>query len=72
LILPDLEKYRSELDHQAESLYRNSNFENAARFYEKCEKISQLLVQLEKEEEIPRIEEFRYKKNACMKKLNNE
>jgi hypothetical protein len=72
LILVDLEQYRSELDQRAESLYRESNFENAAQLYEKCEKISQLLVQLEREEEITRIEEFKYKKNACMKKINNE
>ncbi|MFX1291924.1 MAG: DUF2341 domain-containing protein [Promethearchaeota archaeon] len=70
-ILVDLEKYRSDMDKEAESLYKNSYFENAAQLYERCEKISQLLVQLEREEEIRSIEEFRYKKNACMKKFDN-
>jgi hypothetical protein len=71
-LLEDLVRYRTELDHRAESEYRDGDFENAALLYEKCEKISQLLVQLENDEEVRSIEEFRYKKNVCMKKLNKE
>lgn len=71
-LLNNLAQYRFELDHKAEEFYRNNNFKDAADLYENCEKISQLLVQLEREEEINSIEEFRYKKNACLKKLNDE
>ena len=70
--LVDLEKYRFELDQKAGSLFSNRSFEMAAQFYEKCEKTSQLLVQLEREEEITNIEEFRNKKNECLKKINNK
>jgi hypothetical protein len=71
LKLVDLEKYRFELDQKAESLFSNNNFKMAAQFYEKCEKITQLLVQLEREEDITKIEGFRNKKNECLKKINN-
>ncbi|MFX0167245.1 MAG: DUF2341 domain-containing protein [Candidatus Hodarchaeota archaeon] len=67
-ILVDLEKYRSEMEEEAESLYNNSYFENAAQLYEKCEIVSQLFVQLGREKEIAKIEEFRYKKEECLKK----
>ena len=72
LIIANLEQYRTELDQNAESLYRNSNFEHAAQLYEKCENISQLFVQLEREEEVAKIEEFRYKKNECLKRISDE
>jgi len=68
-ILVDLEKYRSEMGQEAESLYNNSYFENAAQLYEKCEIISQLFVQLGREKETAKIEQFRYKKDECLKKI---
>ncbi|MFX1529035.1 MAG: DUF2341 domain-containing protein [Promethearchaeota archaeon] len=71
LKLENLEKYRFELNQNAEVSYSNNFFEEAATLYDKCERISQLLVQLEREEEIAKIEEFRYKKNECLKKINN-
>ncbi len=72
LNLIDLEKYRFELNQKAESLFNNNIFEMAAQLYEKCEKISQLLVQIGRDEDIAKIEEFRYKKNECLKKIINK
>jgi hypothetical protein len=68
----DLENYRFELNQKAESLINNNIFEIAAQLYEKCEIISQLFVQLEKEGEVVNIEKFRYKKEECMKKIQNQ
>ncbi|MFX1463156.1 MAG: hypothetical protein ACFFBF_08890, partial [Promethearchaeota archaeon] len=65
----DLENYRSELNQKAGSLIENNIFEIAAQLYEKCEIISQLFVQLGKEEEISTIEEFKNKKEECLKNL---
>jgi hypothetical protein len=68
----ELERYRFELEHKADLLFNNNNFEMAAQHYEKCEKISVLLVQLEREKEVSIIEEFRYKKDECLKRVNNQ
>ncbi|MFW9902581.1 MAG: hypothetical protein ACFFDY_15040, partial [Candidatus Thorarchaeota archaeon] len=65
----DLENYRYELNQKARLLIEKNIFEIAAQLYEKCEKISQLLVQLGKEEEIGNIEEFKHKKEECLKNL---
>ena len=65
----DLENYRYELNQKARLLIEKNIFEIAVQLYEKCEKISQLLVQLGKEEEIGNIEEFKHKKEECMKNL---
>ncbi|MFW9896856.1 MAG: hypothetical protein ACFFD7_13705, partial [Candidatus Thorarchaeota archaeon] len=70
LELVNLENYRLELNQRAESSFSKSYFEVAATFYDKCERISQLFVQLEREEEIAKIEEFRAKKNECLNKIN--
>jgi hypothetical protein len=69
LNLVDLEQYRSELNQKAESSMKNNIFEIAAQLYEKCENISQLFVQLGREEEIVYIDEFRSKKEECLKKI---
>ncbi|MFX0082890.1 MAG: hypothetical protein ACFE94_14155, partial [Candidatus Hodarchaeota archaeon] len=68
----DLENYRYELNQKAESLIKNNLFEIAAQLYEKCENISQLFVQLEKDGEVANIEKFRYKKEECLKKIQNQ
>ncbi|MHA2394450.1 MAG: DUF2341 domain-containing protein [Promethearchaeota archaeon] len=68
----ELERYRFELEHKADLLFNNNNFEMAAQHYEKCEKISVLLVQLEREKEVSIIEEFRYKKDESLKRVNNQ
>ncbi len=69
-LLEDLEIYRMELNHKAVLSFNNNIFEIAAQLYEKCEKISQLLVQLGRDEDIPKIEEFRHKKNECLKRIS--
>ncbi|MFW9820690.1 MAG: hypothetical protein ACFFE5_13860, partial [Candidatus Thorarchaeota archaeon] len=69
LNLVDLENYRYELNQKALSLIENNIFEIAAQLYEKCENISQLFVQLGKEEEIYNIQEFKHKKEDCLKSL---
>ncbi len=66
----DLETYRFNLNQKAESSFNNNVFKIAAQLYEKCEKISQLLVQLGRDEEIPKIEDFRYKRNECLKRIS--
>jgi hypothetical protein len=65
----DLENYRYELNQKAGSLIENNIFEIAAQLYKKCENISQLFVELGREEEIVYIEEFRSKKEECLKKI---
>jgi hypothetical protein len=66
----ELERYRFELEHKADSFFNNNMFERAAQLYGKCEKISILLVQLEREKEVSIIEEFRYKKDECLKRIS--
>ena len=69
--LIDIEKHRDNLKQKAESLSNDNHFEMAAqKIYEKCENISQLLVQLGKKEEIVSIEEFRKKKIECLEKIS--
>ncbi|MFX1432013.1 MAG: LamG-like jellyroll fold domain-containing protein [Promethearchaeota archaeon] len=60
--LNDIENYRSNLEHEADSLSNNGFFEKAAQIYGKCEEISQLLVDLGKKEELANAEKFRNKK----------
>ncbi len=66
----DLETYRFNLNQKAESSFNSNIFEIAAQLYEKCEKISQLLVQLGRDEEVAKIEEFRLKKNESLKRVS--
>ncbi|MFW9829021.1 MAG: hypothetical protein ACFFEY_15695, partial [Candidatus Thorarchaeota archaeon] len=65
----DLENYRYEINLKAESLIKNNLFEIAAQLYKKCEFISQLFIQLGREEETINFEEFRNKKEECLKNL---
>ncbi|MFX0024360.1 MAG: LamG-like jellyroll fold domain-containing protein, partial [Candidatus Hermodarchaeota archaeon] len=58
----NLEKYRLELKQKADLLFNNNNFDKAAEHYEKCEKISILLAELEREKEVLIKEKFRNKK----------
>jgi hypothetical protein len=64
-----LEKYKVLLEQRAESLYNDSLFEQASKIYKKCEKVSQFLVQLGKDEENSNVIKFREKKNKCLKNL---
>ncbi|MFX1426981.1 MAG: LamG-like jellyroll fold domain-containing protein [Promethearchaeota archaeon] len=72
LNISDLEKYKFELKKKADILFNNNFFEKAAEHYEKCVQISELLVQLERENEVSIIEEYRNKKNECLNKINNK
>ncbi|MHA2197471.1 MAG: LamG-like jellyroll fold domain-containing protein [Promethearchaeota archaeon] len=67
--LVELEKYRFELNQKADSFVDDNLFEMAAQAYENCEKISQLLAQLEREGDIDYVELFRSKKNECLKRI---
>ncbi|MFW9773941.1 MAG: hypothetical protein ACFFEO_17450, partial [Candidatus Thorarchaeota archaeon] len=66
----DLEKHRAYLEQYTELLVSNNEFEKAASLYETCEKISQLFVQLDMDEEVANIEKFRNKKADCLKRIS--
>ncbi|MFW9829757.1 MAG: hypothetical protein ACFFEY_19440, partial [Candidatus Thorarchaeota archaeon] len=66
----DLEEYRVVLEQKADTHMNNNKFENAAQLYGKCELVSQLFVQLEKDGEIANIEKFRKKKAESLNKIN--
>ncbi|MFW9896434.1 MAG: hypothetical protein ACFFD7_11565, partial [Candidatus Thorarchaeota archaeon] len=67
--IKDIENYRSNLEHEADSISYNGFFEMAAQIYGKCEEISQFLVKLEIEEEKANIEKFRNKKKENLEKI---
>ncbi|MDX1799198.1 MAG: hypothetical protein R3255_11160, partial [Candidatus Lokiarchaeia archaeon] len=69
LKLVDLEGYRSILEAKADSLLNSNQLENAAQLYGKCEKISRLFVQLEKDGEVENIEKFKNKKAECLDRI---
>jgi hypothetical protein len=69
LKLVNLEVYRSILEEKADSLLNSNQLENAAQLYGKCEKISRLFVQLEKDGEVENIEKFKNKKAECLDKI---
>ncbi len=60
-----LEKYKVLLEQRADSLYNDSEFEQASKIYKKCEKVSQFLVLLGKDEENSNVIKFRGKKDKC-------
>jgi tetratricopeptide (TPR) repeat protein len=68
--IKDIKNYRSNLEHEADSLSNNDFFEMAAQIYGKCEEISQFLVNFENEEEIANVEKFRNKKNENLEKVS--
>ncbi|MHA2184824.1 MAG: Ig-like domain repeat protein, partial [Promethearchaeota archaeon] len=70
LLAVDLELYRMEVSHEAELSFGNNTFAIAAQLYEKCERISRLFVQLGRDEEVAKIEEFRQKKEESLKKIS--
>ncbi|MFX1233180.1 MAG: DUF2341 domain-containing protein [Promethearchaeota archaeon] len=68
--IKDIENYRSNLEHEADSLSNNDFFETAAQIYGKCEEISQFLAEFENEEEIANVEKFRNKKKENLEKIS--
>lgn len=67
-MLKDLEYQRFNLFQQANSLLDENSYEKSAEFYEKCEKISQFLVQIGRDLEKKNVKKFRKKINDCLKK----
>jgi hypothetical protein len=68
----DLEKYRYELNQKAELITKNNQFEIAAELYGKCEKISQLFIQLERDGEVRNFEKYKHKKTECLNRVKEK
>ncbi|MFW9875376.1 MAG: hypothetical protein ACFFG0_19900, partial [Candidatus Thorarchaeota archaeon] len=72
LKISDLENERKIFEKKAENSIKQDNFEDAVKFYENCEEISLILLQLERVEENYNIDKFRDKKNDCLKKVSEK
>jgi len=72
ITLRDLEYQRFNLYKQANSLTEEKIFGKSAEFYEKCEKISQFLVQIGRENEKNNVEKFRKKIKDCLNKASQK
>ncbi|MFX1436854.1 MAG: hypothetical protein ACFFAA_06515, partial [Promethearchaeota archaeon] len=70
--LIDLTEYRSVLEQEADSLMNNNQFEMAAQIYSKCQIISQIFIQLDRDDEIPNFEKFGNKKTKCLKRIKEK
>jgi len=70
--LRDLEYQRFNLYKRANSLLSEKIFERSAGLYEKCEKISQFLVQIGRENEKNNVEKFRAKIKECLNKASQK
>ncbi|MFX0104964.1 MAG: DUF2341 domain-containing protein [Candidatus Hodarchaeota archaeon] len=70
--LNDIEQYRSNLEHEADSLSNNGFFERAAQIYGKCERISEIFIQSERDGEIANIEKYRKKEAECLNKIKEK
>ncbi len=69
LKISDLEHKRNKLEEQANIYLDQNHFEEAAKFYEYCEEISQILLHLDRLEENYNIDKFRDKINEVLKKI---
>ncbi|MFW9829758.1 MAG: DUF2341 domain-containing protein [Candidatus Thorarchaeota archaeon] len=70
--LTDLEEYRSFLEQEADSLLNDNQFEDAAQLYRKCEKLSQLFIQLERDGEVGNFEKYKNKKAECLNRAKEK
>jgi CRISPR/Cas system-associated endonuclease/helicase Cas3 len=70
--LRDLEYHRFKLYKKANSLIEEKVFEKSAGLYEKCENISQFLVQIGRENEKKNVEKFREKIKDCLNKASQK
>ena len=70
--LRDLEYQRFNLYKQANLLMEEKIFEKSAEIYEKCEKISQFLVQIGRDNEKNNVKKFREKINECLSKASQK
>ncbi|MFX0077098.1 MAG: hypothetical protein ACFE96_16760, partial [Candidatus Hermodarchaeota archaeon] len=66
--LRDLEYQRFQLYRQANLLIEEKNFEHSVELYEMCEKISQFLVQMGRENEKNNVKKFKEKIEECLRK----
>jgi len=69
LKISNLENKRNSLEERANKFLDQNLFEEAAKFYENCEEISHLLLQLDRVEENYNIDKFRAKRNESLKKI---
>jgi len=69
LKISNLEHKRNNLEEKANNFLDQNLFEEAAKFYENCEEISHLLLQLDRVEENFNIDKFRAKRNESLKKI---
>ncbi|MFX1431915.1 MAG: hypothetical protein ACFFCY_17240, partial [Promethearchaeota archaeon] len=65
----DLQEHRNILEQKADSLLVNNQCEIAAQTYGKCERISKLFIQLERDGEVANLEKFRNKKTDCFNRI---
>ena len=72
ITLKDLEYQRFNLYKQANSLIKEKIYEKSAENYEQCEKISQFLVQIGRENEIKNVEKFREMIKDCLNKASQK
>lgn len=70
--LRDLEYQRFNLYKQANSLIKEKNFKQSVEFYEICEKISQFLVKIGRENEKNNVIKFREKIEECLSKATQK
>jgi len=71
LSISNLENKRDNLEEQANSFLNKNLFQKAAQLYEKCEEISQYIVQLGRGEENSNVDKFRTKKSECLRKISS-
>ena len=72
LKISNLEDKRNSLEERANKFLDQNLFEEAAKFYENCEEISHLLLQLDRVEENYNIDKFRAKRNESLKKIHKK
>jgi tetratricopeptide (TPR) repeat protein len=70
--LRDLEYQRFKLYKKANSLIKEKSFEQSVELYEMCEKISQILVEIGRENEKNNVKKFQEKVKECLKKASQK
>ncbi|MFX1432014.1 MAG: hypothetical protein ACFFCY_17740, partial [Promethearchaeota archaeon] len=70
--LLDLEDYRNILEQKADSLLNDNQFKIAAQIYEKCERITEIFIQSDRDEEITNFEKYRKKKAFSLNRLKEK
>jgi len=68
LSISDFEHRRDKLEEEAYLMLNQQHFQKAAKYFENCEEVSQVIVKLGRVEENIILEKFRMKRNECIKK----